>query len=79
MTKLQNNIIEVFKSKETFILWKTSTVGHRELAKILGISNISAANSLRSLYNKNIIQNKRSKDKWDEIHYSYNSIHKTIF
>ena len=44
-------------------------MGHRDVAKQLGISNSSASNCMRSLYKSGVFMNKTSQNQWDQSTY----------
>lgn len=71
LTPLQEEILELFKSKETYTLplWGFSAMGYREVSKILGISAISASNSMRAMLNKGVFHESYAKDQWDDTTY----------
>jgi hypothetical protein len=71
LTPLQNKILELFKSQESYSLplWGFSAMGFREVSRILGISAISASNSMRIMLNKGIFYQSRARDRWDDTTY----------
>ena len=71
ITTLQNKIIELMKSQKGFSIksWGFSAMGHRDVAKHLGISSASASNCMRSLYKSGVFMNKTSQNQWDQSTY----------
>lgn len=71
LTPLQEKIIELFKSQDTYDnpQWGFSAMGYREVSRILAISAVSVSNSMRALYNKGIFYNCYGKDQWDDTTY----------
>ena len=71
LTPLQEKILELFKSQDTYSLpkWGFSAMGYREVSRILDISAISASNSMRAMLNKGVFHKSYAKDQWDDTTY----------
>jgi hypothetical protein len=68
---LKIKILEIFKSKGTFKNpgWGFSAIGHRDIAVELGISNISASNSMRQMLKDKVFYKCTSKNRYDQTTY----------